>query len=169
MSHVEDDPELLAEPGWELLEQVTRHAGRSFVRLDGSSDRFTCRYFRRDADSALVGKIRFGPGTQGPPGHAHGGSMAAVLDDAMGISAWMAGHMVVAAEISVQFRAMLPLGTVALLEASVAGVSGKKVQTKGALLGADGKPFATSTGLFIHLGPEKFRELSDKARREKKA
>ncbi len=164
---VDKDPELCAEAGWAPLDQITSHAGRSFVRRDGSTDRLTCRYFRRDEDGALVGKIRFGPGTQGPPGHAHGGSMAAVLDDAMGIAAWMAGHMVVAAEIKVRFRSMLPLGTVARLEARVASVDGKRVETLGQLLGQDGKPFATAEGLFIHLGAEKFRAMVDEAASKK--
>ena len=93
--------------------------------------------------------------------------MAAVLDDAMGIAAWMAGHMVVAAEIKVRFRSMLPLGTVARLEARVASVDGKRVETLGQLLGQDGKPFATAEGLFIHLGAEKFRAMVDEAASKK--
>ena len=46
-------------------------------------------YFRTGPDRSLRAKVLFGPGTQGPPGHAHGGSMAAVLDEAMGGAAWM--------------------------------------------------------------------------------
>ena len=37
---------------------------------------------------------------QGPPGHADGGSLAAVLDEAMGAAVWLAGHSVVAAHLS---------------------------------------------------------------------
>lgn len=164
-------PELAGEAGWTPLDSLgwRRHEGagridpRSFVRDDGSSDRLRVRYFVRDEDKALRGKIWFGPATQGPPGHAHGGSMAAVLDDAMGVAAWVAGHMVVAAKIEIRFVSMLPLGTVALLEASVAEAEGRKVRTKAELRDDAGTVFATGEGLFIHLGAERFRDFFAKA------
>ena len=40
----------------------------------------------------------------GPPGHVHGGAMAAALDEAMGAVCWMNGHPVVAATISREIR-----------------------------------------------------------------
>ena len=157
--------ELPPEEGWTPLAPLGfRHGNRSFVRNDGSEDRLRLRYFKRDADGVLVGKIWFGPGTQGPPAHAHGGSMASVLDDAMGISCWVAGHMVVAAEIRIRFRNMLPIGTVALLEAEVAEVDGKRVRTRAELRSAEGTVFASGEGLFVHLGAEKFGEFLDQAR-----
>ena len=158
-------PELEGEDGWGSLDGF-RSNRRSFVRTDLDDDRLRVRYFRREADGALVGKIWFGPGTQGPPGHAHGGSMASVLDDAMGISAWLAGHMVVAAEIRIRFLNMLPLGTVAWIEACAPEVDGKKVKTVGKLHAPDGTVYATGEGLFIHLGPERFSEFAERARRQ---
>jgi len=162
MNTSEQEPDPLGpEPGWESLENLTTsHSGRSFVRRDGATDRYALRYYRRTSDNALIGRIRFGIGCQGPPGHAHGGSMAALLDDAMGVSAWIAGHMVVAAEITIKFRNMLPLDTVTHLEAWVAEVDGKKVKTRGRIASVDGKSvYSEGTGLFIVLGPDRFREL----------
>ena len=158
-------PEDLApEPGWSIIPPLGfRQGDRSFVRRDGSEDRLRVWYFRRDADNALMGKIWFGPGTQGPPAHAHGGAMASVLDDAMGISAWMAGHMVVAAEIRIRFRSMLPIGTVAILEASVAEVDGKRIKTRSELRSQEGVVFASGEGLFVHIGRDKFAELVEQA------
>lgn len=159
----EDDAAMSVQEGWEALDGFTSHTGRSFVRRDGSADRLTVRYFRRLSDSALMGRIRFGQGCQGPPGHAHGGSMAAVLDDAMGVSAWLVGHKVVAAEITIKFRNMLPLDGVAQLEAWVAEVDGKKVKTKGRLTSLDGKSvYSEGAGLFIELGAERFSEMLSK-------
>jgi acyl-coenzyme A thioesterase PaaI-like protein len=167
---LEPPDDLPPEPGWTPLAPLGfRHGDRSFVRADGSSDRLLVRYFRREPDQGLVGKIWFGPGTQGPPAHAHGGSMASVLDDAMGICAWMSGHMVVAAEIRIRFRNMLPIGTVALLEASIVEVDGKRVRTRAELRAGDGTRFATGEGLFVHLGPDRFGELVDQARDQGKA
>lgn len=88
----------------------------SFVSGDPFGNRIRVRYFKRERDGALVGKVWFGPGAEGPPGHAHGGSMAAVLDEALGAAAWMSGHPVVAAKLVTVFRRMLPLGTSCFLK-----------------------------------------------------
>ncbi|MGQ0505961.1 MAG: PaaI family thioesterase [Myxococcaceae bacterium] len=136
---------------------------RSFVSGDPNGDRLRVSYFRRGQDAALVGKIWFGPGAEGPPGHAHGGSMAAVLDEAMGAAAWMAGHTVVAAKLTTNFRRMLPLGSEVLLETWVEPIDGKKVRTRGRLFGQDGEAFAEGEGLFIVLEAERFGPLIERA------
>src|SRR5687767_9779706 len=95
---------------------------RSFVSGDPESKLIRVRYFRRDADGALVGTAWFGDAVEGPPGHAHGGSIAALMDEAMGLAAWVAGHTVVAGKISVEFLRMVPLGRVARFECHVESV-----------------------------------------------
>lgn len=153
-----------SEGGWTPIEPLgSVGTGRSFVSGEPSGDRLRVRYFRRERDGALVGKIWFGPGTEGPPGHAHGGSMAAVLDEAMGAAAWMAGHTVVAAKLTINFRRMLPLENEALLETWVDQVDGKKVTTRGRLFGQDGEPYAEGEGLFIVLEAEQFGSLIERA------
>jgi acyl-coenzyme A thioesterase PaaI-like protein len=166
MENTEPIDRLGPQPGWESLENlITSHAGRSFVRRDGSADRFDVRYYRRPSDGALVGRVLFGIGCQGPPGHAHGGSMAALLDDAMGVAAWISGHMVVAAEIGIKFRNMLPLDTPIHLEASVHEVDGKKVKTRGRICSVDGTSvYSEGTGLFIKLDAQRFSEMLEKAK-----
>lgn len=155
-----------AQDGWvpiEPLESVG--TGRSFVSGDPKGDRLRVRYFRRVRDGALVGRIWFGPGAEGPPGHAHGGSMAAVLDEAMGAGAWMAGHTVLAARLTTEFRRMLPLNTEALLEAWVDHVDGRKVKTRGRLFGPGGELYAEGEALFIVLDPERFGPMVERAAR----
>ena len=85
--------------------------------------------------------------------------MAAVLDEAMGLAAWLAGYRVVAARLAVDFRNMLPLGTVAWIEVTVERVEGRKVHMTGRLCSADGTVFAQSQGLFILLSQEKMEQL----------
>lgn len=137
--------------------------GRSFVSGEPHGDRLRVRYFKRSRDGALVGKIWFGPGAEGPPGHAHGGSMAAVLDEAMGAGAWMAGFPVVAAKLSVDFRRMLPLDTEVLLETWVDRVDGRKVTTRGRLFARSGEEYATGEGLFIAVGADRLGALGEHA------
>jgi acyl-coenzyme A thioesterase PaaI-like protein len=125
-------------------------AGRSFVSGETEGDRLIVHYFESIQDAVLHALVWFGPGAEGPPGHAHGGSMAAVLDEGMGFSAWHAGHPVVAATITVNFRNRLPLGVVHGVECSVRQVDGRKVYTDGRIYSlADGSRFADAEGLFI--------------------
>ena len=142
-------PEVVPEPGWTPLEPPRLEGGRgSFVSGDPTGERLRVRYFRRPEDRRLVGKAWFGPGAEGPPGHAHGGSIAAVLDEAMGAAAWTAGHIVVAVRLDTSFQRMLPLGTDATLEAWVDRVEGIKAFARGHILDDEG-PTVEAEGIFI--------------------
>jgi acyl-coenzyme A thioesterase PaaI-like protein len=157
-------PEVVPEPGWIPVKPFRLEGGRaSFVSGEPEGNRLRVRYFRRASDGRLVGRAWFGPGAQGPPGHAHGGSIAAVLDEAMGAAAWQEGHLVVAVQLNTRFRTMLPLDTDSYLEAWVEGVDGKKVQTRGRLHTADGATFAEAEGLFLEIDGERFRPMLEKA------
>jgi acyl-coenzyme A thioesterase PaaI-like protein len=157
-------PAVVAEAGWEPIEPLRLEGGRgSFVSGDPQGDRLRVRYFRRTADGRLVGRAWFGPGALGPPGHAHGGSIAAVLDEAMGAAAWLSGFLVVAVRLDTSFQRLLPLGTDTFLEAWIDRVEGRKVWTLGRLLDCDDEPYAEAEGLFVTLDPARNRALLEKA------
>jgi acyl-coenzyme A thioesterase PaaI-like protein len=153
-------PALKGEPGWTALDSLEKYSSEpSFVLGDQSTDRFAVKYFVRESDKQLFGKVFFGKGTQGPPGNAHGGAMAAVLDEAMGFSAWITGQTVVAAKIEIEFFQMLPVNTVVTVEAWVESVEGRKVKTKGKIYKGN-RIFSSSEGLFINIPVEKFGDAS---------
>jgi acyl-coenzyme A thioesterase PaaI-like protein len=126
------------------------HTRRSFVSDNLDTGRFRIAYFRRGDEPVLQARAWFGPATEGPPGYAHGGSMAAVLDEAVGGVAWMLGHRVVVARLTVDFRTMLKIGTDASVEARVVGVDGRKVTCRARLTHAD-VVFAEAEALCIVL------------------
>jgi len=103
-----------------------------FVSGDPEGNRFRTRYYR-DAGQHLHARIWFGPETQGPPGHAHGGSIAAVMDEALGLAAWAEGYPVVVGNLNVSFKNMLPLLKVVTLESKVVSVEGRKIMVHGRL------------------------------------
>ena len=147
------------EPGWMSADPLIKSGSiRSFVSGDPTGDRIRIRYFKREQDGALVAKVWFGPGAEGPPGHAHGGSIAAVLDEAMAAAAWMIGHTVVIVRLAVVFRRALPLGTLATVEAFIIRKKGKRIWIRGQLLATDGTAFAEARGLFINLHKWRFTE-----------
>lgn len=148
-----------AEDGWTpRVRRSYQSPGRSFVSGEPDGERLRVRYYTL-GDNSIIGRCWFGPDAEGPPGHAHGGSMAALLDEAMGGAAWASGRTVVAGEITVRFKAMLPLGTVATFQAAITEQRGRRVQVEGRLWGPDGTVHATSKGAFIEIDTTRFGDL----------
>lgn len=146
-------------PGWTSLPPFAElNMTRSFVSGDDDVDRLQVAAFRRDADGALVGRARFGPGCQGPPGHAHGGSMAALLDEVMGISCWVAGHRVLAKQITIGFKKPLPLLSIVVFEGRVTRVDGNQIHTVGELRLND-VVIAVGEGIFAELRADKLARM----------
>lgn len=146
-----DGFDLAGEKNWEAFDAPSL-VGNSlrFVSGDPEGQRFRMRYFR-DEKNALVARVWFGPETEGPPGHAHGGSMAAVLDEVLGLAAWAAGHPIVVGKLNIHFSQLLPLETVMQVESEVVSVEGRKVKVKGRIVGADGTTFASADCLCINI------------------
>jgi acyl-coenzyme A thioesterase PaaI-like protein len=151
---------LLPEPDWTTLSLPSSFGSRpTFVSGDDDTDRLRVKYYYRPHDQHLVGKAWFGPGAQGPPGHAHGGSISALLDEAMGFAGWVVDLPVVAAEITIRFVEMLPLKQEVQFEAWIEQVNGRKVKTGSRVFAADGTTYGEGTGLFIVIDVKKFRKI----------
>ena len=101
---------------------------------------------------ALKGQLRarvwFGPETEGPPGHAHGGSIAAILDEVLGLAAWTAGYPIVVGNLNVSFRNLLPLQHVVTVKTEIVSAEGRKIKVHGSICLGD-TVFATGEALCI--------------------
>jgi hypothetical protein len=123
-----------------------------YVVGDKTGTRHVPVYYRDAVRSdVLHGKVWFGPGTEGPPMHAHGGAMAAYLDELLGICCWAAGIPAVAAQLNTTFRAMLPIGTVAWARCEIERRGTRSVHLTSRLFVPGGEEFATATGVFVAL------------------
>jgi acyl-coenzyme A thioesterase PaaI-like protein len=149
-------PAARPEAGWEPVIPFPSPEG-TFLH---EGDRVRIAYFRIPNESQLYAKAWFGKKTMGPPGHVHGGAMAAALDEAMGAVCWMNGHKVVAATISVTFIAMLPIETETILEARIDRIDGRKIYTAATLIGPAGTAVSEGDGLFIVLKEEALRAMA---------
>jgi acyl-coenzyme A thioesterase PaaI-like protein len=152
------NPDLGGEAHWEEID-LSQGPG-SFVSGDPHGQRLRIKYFKTGEPAAIEGRAWFGPEAVGPPGHAHGGSMAAVLDEAMGLVSWFSGHKVVAAEIKVRFHKMLRLGSVVHLRAWVERQEGRKIHVRARLTSPDGALHSDSEGLFVVMRDEHLQELA---------
>jgi acyl-coenzyme A thioesterase PaaI-like protein len=148
-------PPITVDPGWEPLWPFPKLSeGRSFVSGRQAADRMRVAYFRKADDDRLLARAWFGPGTEGPPAHAHGGAIAAVLDEIMGGVCWMNGHPVLAARVTINFARPIPLGTDATVEAWIDLIEGRKISTRARLLDAESLVFAEADGLFVVMKAE---------------
>jgi len=117
-------------------------------------------YFRKPDEPDLYAKAWFGRKTMGPPGHVHGGAMAAALDEAMGAVCWMNDHKTVAATISVKFVSMLPIERETILVARIDRIDRRKIYTRATLTDPSGQIIAEGEGLFIVLKDEALRAMA---------
>ena len=149
-----------ADPGWKLLPVPESLTQNGFVSGDPGGQRLTLMLFGQETDRSVLARVLFGPSSQGPPGHAHGGSMAAVLDETMGAAAWVSGNKVVAVELIVRFKTMLPLGSRCVVETQIESVSGRKVRVTARLQSPEGEVFAEGEDLFVTLDDAEIQKLS---------
>lgn len=150
-------PTATPEPGWEPATPFP--SPQDTFLADG--DRVRLAYFRKPGEPDLFAKAWFGARTMGPPGHVHGGAMAATLDEAMGAVCWMNGHKVVAATITINFRALLPIETETIVEARIEKIEGRKVHLRSKITDLSGRIVSEGSGLFIVLKEEALRALSN--------
>lgn len=96
----------------------------------------------------VLGHATMGPACQGAPGHAHGGSLFAILDEAMGAACWMSGHPVMSAHVSIDYRKPVQLGQTLQIAAWIERIDGRKVHTYGELR-IDEVIVTQAKGLFV--------------------
>ncbi len=152
-------PELTGEPDWsELVIPKNFGSGRQFITGDIRTDRIRLKYFKRKHDNALMARIWFGPATEGPVGHVHGGSMSAILDESMGLAVLLTGSIAFTAKLTVKYLKMLPLGSVVTLEAKVKNASGRRVLATGKIYNEKGEVISKGEGFFIKPPVNKIEE-----------
>jgi hypothetical protein len=94
------------------------------------------------------GSVRCGYAYEGPPGHVHGGFVAAILDQFLGMAQLAGGLPGMTGSLEVRYLKPTPLNTDLALEASIEPAGGRKTRVKGTIKVGD-TVTATGEGLFI--------------------
>lgn len=84
----------------------------------------------------------------GPPSGVHGGFVAAILDELLGMAGVVAGAGGFTGTLTVRYLKLTPIGVDLDLEAHVQSVDGRKVTTTGSI-SANGEVCATAEAIFI--------------------
>lgn len=102
---------------------------------------------------AIHGKVVFSEPYEGPPGHVHGGFIAAVFDEVLGQTQSLSGRPGMTGRLSVSYRSPTPLFRELRLRGWIERIEGRKILTHGTLHHGD-TLCAEAEGLFISMPPE---------------
>lgn len=102
------------------------------------------------AVSMVRADVTFGHAYEGPPGHVHGGIVAAAFDELLGATQAMSGSPGMTAQLDISYRAPTPLHVPLRFESTLDSVDGRKIRTSGRLYHGD-TLCAEASGLFISI------------------
>ena len=112
-------------------------------------------------EDGVGGRFRLEMKHEGGPGIAHGGVVAAVLDDLFGFLLYRLGFPMVTARLEVDYRHPITLDVDYDADARIFSREGRKVWCTGELRDAQGMVVAEARSLFLRVGPEHFQRTSD--------
>jgi acyl-coenzyme A thioesterase PaaI-like protein len=110
------------------------------------------------SDGVVRGEVRFGAAYEGPPGHVHGGYLAAAFDELLGFAQGLGGEPGMTGVLTIRYRLPTPLHTDLRLEGTLDRHEGRKMFTSGRLYGPDGL-CAEAEGLFVSVDRAKFAAM----------
>ena len=103
--------------------------------------------FHRYADDA-VGVVTLAPSFAGPPERAHGGAVAALVDETMGALNRIQGRRAYTASLKIDFRGAAPIGEVLKFRARLTREDGRKIHV-GCTGRSDDRLFCEADGIFV--------------------
>lgn len=109
------------------------------------------------------GTATFGAAYEGPPGHVHGGFVAAAFDEVLGFAQSLAGNPGMTGTLTVRYRKPTPLHVELRFEARVLRVEGRKIFTEGRVYAGETLT-AEAEGLFISIDLSRMRALAEEQR-----
>jgi uncharacterized protein (TIGR00369 family) len=88
---------------------------------------------------------------QGPPGYAHGGVIAAALDEAMALLVFDRGRFAVTGRLEIDLLAPAPVGTFVRVSARVEDEGERTLALAAEAAGEDGRRLAAAKGTFVRV------------------
>jgi uncharacterized protein (TIGR00369 family) len=110
-----------------------------------------------DDQQRVLCRVTLAKQFQGPPGHAHGGIIATLLDEAMSKANRHRNITAMTRHMSIDYLKPVPLATPLLLEGWSKSESGRKHRCTAELRSPDGTVLASATGIFIEVPAELLR------------
>ncbi len=109
-------------------------------------------------DERVDATVVFGPVHEGPPGHVHGGFLAAAFDEVLGYTQPPQGPPRMTVRLTIQYRRPTPLHTELRFEGTVDEVDGRKRRVSGRLWNGD-ELCAEAEAFYVDIDRDKARRL----------
>ncbi|MCD0443353.1 PaaI family thioesterase [Glycomyces sp. A-F 0318] len=112
-------------------------------------------------EDGVSGRFRLGSAHEGPPGFAHGGVTALILDELMGWAARTTGRPSMTVDLRFAYRAPVPLDAPLTAAAEVVEREGRSIRVRGRVT-ADARPgraLVEAEGRFVTPEPEQISAL----------
>jgi uncharacterized protein (TIGR00369 family) len=105
--------------------------------------------------NGFVCRFRLGKRYTGPPGHAHGGIIATILDEAMGKVNKLRHVIALTSQITVNYLKPVPLNQPLRVESHEVQVRGRRHINMAVILNQKNEVLARSQGTFIAIDPDR--------------
>ncbi|XP_054341195.1 acyl-coenzyme A thioesterase THEM5 [Pongo pygmaeus] len=93
-----------------------------------------------------------GPYLEGPPGFAHGGSLAAMMDETFSKTAFLAGEGLFTLSLNIRFKNLIPVGSLVVMDVEVDKIEDQKLYMSCIAHSRDQQTvYAKSSGVFLQL------------------
>ncbi len=122
-------------------------------------ERLWLRLYSDEKKKEIAGRVWFGKSVDGPPGYAHGGALAYVLDETMGSACWAQFYPVVARKLEFEYLEKTPLYLEHHLQAEIQEVRGRNVVVEGRVLNQQGRTTVIARGEFTRLRKAQIEEI----------
>ena len=113
------------------------------------------RFFVDDA-GVIVCRTRLAGRFAGPPGHAHGGVIATLLDEAMSKANRARGVVAMTRQMEVEYLRPVPLAIPITLTARHTSASGRRHHCEAQLADDAGHVLARAEAVFVEVDPQRF-------------
>ena len=110
------------------------------------------------SETEVVADVVYGDAYEGPPGHLHGGFVAAIFDEVLGFAQALSGAPGMTGKLEITYRSPTPLHTPLRVVGRFERIDGRKIFTTGTIHAGD-RLCAEAKGLFISVRPERFGML----------
>ncbi|KAM5201176.1 acyl-coenzyme A thioesterase THEM5 isoform 3-T3 [Hipposideros larvatus] len=120
------------------------------IQVDGQGYEYVIFFHPSKKKSVCL--FQPGPYLEGAPGFAHGGSLAAMMDETFSKTAYLAGEGLFTLNLSIRFKNLIPVGSLAVLNVDVEKIEDQKLYMSCVAQSKDQQTvYAKSSGVFLQL------------------
>lgn len=130
--------------------------------LDGKSNPIAAPIMIWIEDDKVLGKATMGWQYEGPPRSVHGGFVAALFDQFLGVGQKITGQPGFTGTLTIKYLKPTPIATELFLKGWVDRIEGRKNFLKGEMWAGDVLT-ATCEGVFISVTPETYKKLANES------